>query len=130
MKKINLILAFFLILLLSCSENNDSQKFNLTDDTTGICDDPRLNDPEDGTICCIQRNSQLSIDSTVEYEYKTNIPNPSIKWTVVSGDINIVSDTNSNILVIEFGNNFNKGEINCVGESSEICTESVLIVKE
>mgnify|MGYP005992066013 CR=1 FL=1 len=125
MKKIKLFAFVFSIFLFSCSENNET-KIELTDtsDLPGTCDLTY-----EGTICCIQRNTSLELNKTVEYQYLSNFVYTKIEWEVLNGDIEIISDIDSNILKIKLRDNFNGGEILCgtYNSSGKNCSTMVTI---
>lgn len=132
MKKFKSIILLITLIIMSCTESN-SITIILEDNTVNSTDYPNLTNPNyTGTICCIQRNSELNIDSLVEYEYFTNLSNPSVTWSVDTGDIEIVSGQNTNKATIKFGKNFQGGRIRITGTSGStpndlICGESILI---
>jgi hypothetical protein len=126
-------IIILIILFISCSENNPIS-INLEDNVSESCEinDPRLTDPNfQGTICCFQRNSVLGLNTPVEYEYLTNLESVSVLWQVESGNIEIISGQNSNIVTIILGENFNDGVIRVIGTSSNglRCSELVEITK-
>lgn len=133
MKNFKPIIILMILLFTSCSEN-EPITINLEDNVSGSCEinDPRLTDPNfEGTICCFQRNSVLSINTPVVYEYLTNLTIASVFWQVESGDIEIISGQNSNIVTIVLGENFNDGVIRVLGTSviGLRCSELVEIKK-
>jgi hypothetical protein len=132
MKNLKLLIILIGISFISCSEN-DSTSITLEDNVPGgSCevDDPRLTDPNyEGTICCFQRNSALSLNTPVIYEYLTNLSDPSVTWQIESGDIQIVSGQDSKIITINLGENFEGGIIKVLGTSTDglACSEAVVI---
>ncbi len=127
-----LFMTFLVIsVIISCSDSKE-ELTNLEDSVTGICNDTRLTDSNfDGTICCTQRNSDLSFSSTIEYEYFTNLSNPKVSWQVNTGDIEILSGENSNVVSIRLGEGFTEGELYVLGSSGDnsilMCGHPILI---
>ena len=149
MKKRNLLYGILMgSLFLACTTNslnennlNDTVKNNvnpsqdsfiLTDDSDEVCNDPKITDPNyTGTICCTQRNTPLSLEDTIEYEYFTNLPNVSVSWEILSGDIEFVSDDNSKKVTIKLRDNFREGQLRGIGTSIDdtflLCTHTITI---
>ncbi|SHJ51206.1 hypothetical protein SAMN04488028_101353 [Reichenbachiella agariperforans] len=133
MKNFRIVLFFIGALTFSCSDSDDNT-VSLEDDAPDTCANTEVYDPNfTGTACCIQRNSDLSIGEIIEYEYFTNLTDPSIDWEVISGDIEIVSGSSSSVVTIRLGDSFTEGVINAQGISSEnaalACGESVTIMR-
>jgi hypothetical protein len=128
----NALYILALISIFSCSEIDET---NISlEDTSEVCDDSRLTDPNyTGTICCIQRITELNATSAITYRYNTNLANPAISWRVTSGDIEIVSGANTNEVTIQLGGEFSTGRIIAEGVSGDDnslhCDEEIVITK-
>lgn len=121
------IACFISLISLSCSDDNGGP--NLTD-TSDNCNETEVFDPNyTGTACCIQRNSELSLSDNIEYQYFTNLSNPTVEWQVNSGDIEIISGKNSNIVTIALGDSFTSGSILAIGTGTTglQCSEITVI---
>jgi hypothetical protein len=95
------------------SSRNQENKFNkkgLTDCGTS------------GPLCAFQ-------NQTLSYTYFTPDINPSITWTVNSGNISIISGQGTNTVTLATGSNFNGGQISVegVGPIGCISTRNILL---
>jgi hypothetical protein len=130
MKNTNSLFIIIALILFSCSNNEEEISISLEDNAFN-CQDTAVNDPTySGTICCIQRNSDLDINSVVEYEYTTNLDNIIYQWEILDGEIEIISGANSNIVRIIFKDNFTNASLKCRSSGvSGVCDNSVNITR-
>lgn len=83
-----------------------------------------------GTACCVTGPVRATPGESLNYEYHSNIPNPSITWTV-SGSITVTAGQNSSSVTLTFGEDFTTGCIKGLGDSEEkTCSETFLISKK
>jgi len=161
MKNFNsIIILLNIILFISCSDSEspviDLEEINIESielpstiltDSNLIDNVPHTSTPLDskytdpnytGTICGFKRNSELELNTLIEYEYLTNLSNITIFWSVLSGDVEIISGQNSNILTIKLGENFKSAEIEAMGTSNVtsdgiqfdlLCSDRIVISK-
>ena len=120
-------------LTFSCS---DDSELHLEDNATETCSNTKVFDSNfTGTACCSQRNSELKISEPIQYEYFTNLADPDIEWNVNSGDIEIISGVNSNIVTIKLKDTFTEGEIYVLGTGTSgddnglVCGHPINITK-
>ena len=103
--------------------NPEGESIILTDDSSETCANSAVFDPDfTGTACCTQRNSELTIGDTIEYEYFTNLIHTNVSWEVHSGDMEIISGSNASVVKVRLGDSFTQGEIRVLGKG--ICVES------
>lgn len=112
---------------------NDVVEFE--DNSEETCSNSAVFDPNfTGTACCTQRNSEQTSSNTLVYEYFTNLPNPNIEWTVNSGDMEIISGANANVVTIRLGDSFTEGEVFVLGtgtdEFEDVCGHPISISKQ
>lgn len=129
--------------LIDYTDNNDTPYF-LDDNVPAPYEslDPKFTNPNyTGTICGIKRNSGIELNKIMIYEYITNkSDNPIVDWKVTSGDAEIISGENSNILKIRLNEDFKSVEIQAFGITSHqgsndqlynlSCSDSVIITKK
>jgi len=122
MKSNTSILISLTIFFFSCI-TDDTITYSITDDTTEMSSIDHVNDPNfTGTACGVRAITDLALNEEIQYEYITNISVPMKTWTVKSGDIQIISGSNSSIVTIILGENFTVGVLHVKGYS-ELNTE-------
>lgn len=136
MKNWKLILLLLGTLPFSCSED-DNSRISLADTASETCTNTKVFDSNfTGTACCSQRNSELTIGNTIEYQYFTNLDDPNITWEVKSRDIEIISGGNSNIVTIRLSDSFTEGELYVLGTGTSgqdaglVCGHTIAITNK
>ena len=106
----------FSIGLISCTNDNDEQN---TDERKLIECDIEYVENYPGTACCITGFAEAKPGETLEYEYHSNMIDPVaiVEWSIISGDITIVSGEDSSKITVKFGDNFTEGIIRAYGDS-------------
>ncbi len=80
------------------------------------------------TDCDIEGSSIVSPGSTVTYTYTSNLSPNTITWSILSGNISIISGQGTNTVTLSFASNFNGGSILADGINGVIhCSESFSI---
>lgn len=120
----------FIALLMSCTNEDISQKANSSERNTIICDITSSPYYYDGTVCCVSGYSEAAPGEVLNYQYHSNIADATITWTVVEGSMTIIEGQNTSNVKIEFGDDFTYGEIIGLGESDiKVCSENISIRK-
>jgi len=127
MKKNNSIYLKFIaltILLISsivaCTSENSNDEINIDKREKIECDLVYVI-TYPGTACCITGFAEAVPGETLEYEYHSNMidPTPTIEWSIISGDITIVSGGDSSKVTVKFGDNFTEGAIRAFGDNHD-----------
>ncbi|MFA0964102.1 hypothetical protein AB9P05_20000 [Roseivirga sp. BDSF3-8] len=123
MKSINylgLVMAFLTIALFSCGEEEIQPTSKSKFDTEHQSDVP--------AECSISGSNDAERNSTGNYTMTTELIYPFYNWSIVSGDISIVSGSSSSTVSLSFGPNFSGGIIECeaIGELNS-CAERFVI---
>ena len=110
--KVTILLFLISILFINCSSEKDA-----TAPIIPKIDDSYLYDQDEncvtarGTCCDIDGRILVEPNSTYTYTHTFNRGLYSVDWTVLSGDITLVSGQNTNSATFKFGNNFTTGQI-------------------
>lgn len=119
MKSINvlsLIMIFIAVVLFSCEEET------IKPDSNVVLDKYKSELP---VSCQVSGNSEAPRNTYGIYTYSTDITDVAYcGWSVVSGDISIISGQDTSTVYLKFGSNFSGGSIRgmAIGESGE-CAE-------
>ncbi|WP_428742348.1 hypothetical protein [Tenacibaculum sp.] len=126
MKNLFYLLFISFVLLTSCSDEN----INDLKDTPQTTEAPSK-DYSYKTTCDITGNSCVFPNSTNTYTYTSNFNNSNINWSVLSGDITIKSGQGTKTITLEFGINFQGGEITAQGSDNGTltCSDNFVISK-
>lgn len=126
--KTNFILIFMIALLFSSCEKQDTidsiiEKEATTETTSGIDANAKVS-----TYCDITGGVSKAKPNTYAYfKYVTDINSPSIKWSVVSGDITILFGF-GNTVKVRFGPNFKGGVLKAIGKNGHlVCSDTQYI---
>jgi len=127
--KLKLVIVGFAVFTHGCSKEDTSTPE--IEESVELSHEQLLESSE-GSACCIVGPVKVTADSQVEYSYGTNIPNANtISWEVVSGDIEIVGETTSSIVVLRFSASFTQGKVMALGSNSDVgCGETITITTE
>jgi hypothetical protein len=67
----------------------------------------------------------VCVNGSYSYTYSTDISNPTITWSVVSGSITLTSGQGTSTATFQFGAGFTSGSIQALGSNQEVCSESI-----
>ena len=122
---IYLLLSVFMTFTISCS-NDDESSDNNTESSTLVCGE----EDYPGTICCVTGSELASPGENLSFEYNSNTNNTIFTWKIVSGSISIVSGENSQMVTLEFGNDFTDGIVHCESSGDLVCNAELIINKK
>lgn len=136
MKKL-LIFTFAILTIsfLSCSKDDEQGDSQTKEEIAkqNECEEA-INDAitNDSVACCVLGKLQASPGDTIEYTYNSSFTSKIYNWTIISGDITIISGENSKTVQVKFGDNFTGGEIVGLGDNQEgrKCSDSVEVTKK
>ena len=114
---------------INLSENHDNViEEKAPDRKEIICNEDSVKDYT-GTWCCVSGIIEALPGETLTYSYDINRPDPVITWEVYSGDITLISGTNSRSATFKFGEKFTTGSVLAHGVAwvTEGVTDSVAL---
>lgn len=106
----NLVLIFFILLGVACSNDDKVERAKLDTDVDAILN---ATDP----ACGIVGYASAKPGETLVYEYVTNIKDPVISWDL-EGEIAIIRGQGTQRITLLFGDFFNGGKISVFAKSS------------
>jgi hypothetical protein len=122
---------FILISIYSCSDTN-MQDIESSNRAKKLPQSETLLEP---FTCNVDGEALVFKGQTCSYTYTSNLPLQSITWSVVSGNITLISGQNSSTAVFQFASNFTGGQIKARGVESgqgDICerTETIGVLPD
>jgi len=127
MKKINYLLLSILFTFLYSCDSDSSDLENIQTNEVFTIGETINSDSERGILilpldCGVTGPKCAYPNQTLTYTYSSPDMNPSITWTVDSGNITIASGQGTNTVTFSFGINFSGGTISVVGVGPLNCT--------
>jgi hypothetical protein len=130
MKKIIFLIAANLLILFSCSKNEET----LFDESIYFDNDANCEESFTGNCCDVDGRVIVIPNNSYVYNYNgknngvTNISN--IKWEVISGSISIIQGQGTNQVTLKFGQDFTTGKIKASSlVNNDYCENSLEISK-
>lgn len=126
--------VFLFISFLSCSKDDEQSDSQTKEEIAAQnkCEEAINNATTNGGVaCCVLGKLKAAPGDTAEYTYNSSFTNKTYNWTIVSGDITIISGENSKTVKVKFGDNFTGGEIVGLGDNQEgrKCSDSIEVTK-